>query len=85
MACILVSRSDVYAKESNDKPPPNQPGKLGAFDPSNKQMAEPIGGPFGGAGSADLGVSLLSTMAAPASLTSPTSSIMCQNPTAAVW
>src|SRR5258708_38640240 len=37
VACILVSRSDVYRNFYEDRPPADQPGKLGAFDPTDKQ------------------------------------------------
>src|SRR5260370_4409020 len=39
IACILVSRSDAYKKIFHDEPPADNPGKLGAFDPSK---AEPL-------------------------------------------
>src|SRR5262249_40579043 len=32
IACILVSRSDVYEKFFGQKPPADNPGKLGGFD-----------------------------------------------------
>ncbi len=38
VACILVSRSNVYKNQWSDFPPADQPGKLGAFDPSGKPM-----------------------------------------------
>ncbi len=38
VACILVSRSSVYKNQWSDFPPADQPGKLGAFDPSGKPM-----------------------------------------------
>jgi serine protease Do len=33
IACIIVSRSDVYQKQFLDQPPPDNPGQLGSFDP----------------------------------------------------
>ena len=36
VACVLVSRSHIYRVEFGDKPPDDQPGKLGDFDPSGK-------------------------------------------------
>jgi serine protease Do len=34
VACISISRSDVYRKLLHDTPPPDNPGQLGGFDPS---------------------------------------------------
>src|SRR5262245_33621277 len=34
VATILVSRSEAYRKLFHDQPPEDQPGKLGAFNPS---------------------------------------------------
>jgi serine protease Do len=36
VACILVSRSDIYRTVYEDKPPAGQPYKLGAFDPAGR-------------------------------------------------
>jgi serine protease Do len=36
VACVLVSRSPIYKTEFNDKPPADEPGKLGDFDPRGK-------------------------------------------------
>ena len=36
VACVLVSRSSIYRTEYGDKPPADQPGKLGDFDPIGK-------------------------------------------------
>jgi S1-C subfamily serine protease len=33
IACILVSRSDLYRRWFDNQPPKDQPGKLGGFDP----------------------------------------------------
>jgi S1-C subfamily serine protease len=36
VACILVSRSDVYKRYFHDEPPADSPGKLGGFDASKQ-------------------------------------------------
>ncbi len=36
VACVLVSRSDVYRDSYDDKPPADQPYKLGPFDPAGR-------------------------------------------------
>ena len=33
VACIIVSRSDIYQKRFLDQPPPDNPGQLGSFNP----------------------------------------------------
>jgi serine protease Do len=38
VACILVSRSDIYRNFFKDAPPADQPGKLGAFDPTDQPV-----------------------------------------------
>jgi S1-C subfamily serine protease len=39
VACVLVSRSDAYRVLFHDSPPPDSPGKLGAFDDSRRDPA----------------------------------------------
>jgi S1-C subfamily serine protease len=46
MACILVSRSDVYERFFHQRPPADNPGKLGGFDPSAYRGPVPMR-PFG--------------------------------------
>jgi S1-C subfamily serine protease len=38
IACVLVSRSDVYKKIFHDEPPADNPGKLGGFDRSRADV-----------------------------------------------
>ncbi len=47
IACILVSRSDAYRKLYRDEPSPDNPGKLGSFEPPMRE--QPLQQQFGGA------------------------------------
>src|SRR5207245_620993 len=38
VACILVSRSDIYQRWFGDTVPSDNPGKLGAFDPADPNL-----------------------------------------------
>src|SRR5262245_53067927 len=38
IACILISRSDVYRRYFRDEPPADNPGRLGSFIPGRKAL-----------------------------------------------
>jgi S1-C subfamily serine protease len=40
VACILVSRSEIYRQLTGYEPPPDNPGKLGSFDPPKPEHPE---------------------------------------------
>jgi S1-C subfamily serine protease len=43
IACILVSRSEGYQKYFGETPSPDNPGKLGAFNPADARLRIPLG------------------------------------------